>query len=73
MWQLPRDKFYPPTAAQCDDCGGHGFTGCACQGRGWVPAGDPKARRCAREACGRQLPPSQVAVYCSTECAMRDA
>ena len=68
---IPKDTTYPPNAGQCDDCGGHG---CAtCEGRGWLPAGHAKIRKCERDACGTPLPPTQVAVYCSNECAHADA
>ena len=68
---IPRDKNFPSDAAQCGFCGGHG---CArCQSRGWVPHGNPYARRCAREGCSNLIPPAQVAVYCSNECALADA
>jgi hypothetical protein len=71
MMELPRDKKYPATAAQCDDCGGHGCH--TCQERGWLDARHPRARLCARAQCGKRLPPDRWAVYCSPRCAMLDA
>jgi len=35
--------------------------------------GQPQARRCYNDACGQELSPSHVAVYCSNSCAMDDA
>lgn len=68
---LPKDRDYPPFAAQCDECGGHG---CAtCGDKGWVPPNHPSARKCHREACGKPIEPSCVAVYCSNQCAFEDA
>lgn len=68
---IPRDKNYPPDAVQCDRCGGHGCE--TCDKRGWLLPDHPMARRCARRECGKLLPPSQVAVYCSNACAFADA
>jgi hypothetical protein len=71
MDDLPRDKGYPADAVQCDGCGGHG---CAtCENKGWLPKGHPKGRTCYRDACDNPIPPSQVAVYCSNDCAFKDA
>lgn len=71
MEELPRDKNYPWNAVQCDGCGGHGCR--TCEQRGWLPHGHPRARRCARQGCGKRLPPDRWAVYCSPRCAMLDA
>ena len=68
---IPKNKNYPPDAVQCDYCGGHGCT--ACDDKGWLPAGHPKGRLCLREACGKPIPPNQVAVYCCNQCAYDDA
>ncbi len=68
---IPKDKNYPASAVQCDECGGWGCT--TCRDKGWLPAGHPKGRKCAREECGNPIPPAQVAVYCSNECAYADA
>jgi len=68
---IPKDKAYPADAVQCDACGGLGCE--ACDNKGWLPAGHPKGRRCAREACRNPIPPPQWAVYCSTQCAILDA
>ena len=71
MMDLPKDKSFPADAVQCDGCGGHGCT--RCDDKGWVPPWHPYARRCEREGCGKPIPPAQVAVYCSNECAYEDA
>lgn len=72
---IPKDKNYPVAAGQCNECGGHGCP--VCSDRGWLPPGKPEdernMRRCYRDACGAIIPPSQVAVYCSNQCAMADA
>lgn len=68
---IPKEKGHPTDAVQCDDCGGHGCE--ACEGRGWQPKGHAKGRICARSGCENPLPPSQIAVYCSDNCAFRDA
>lgn len=68
---LPKDKSFPSTAGQCDDCGGNGCP--TCNGRGWLEAGHPRIRRCARDGCGVAIPPAQWAVYCSSDCAIKDA
>lgn len=68
---IPRDKSHPPTAAQCHGCGGHGCE--RCDNKGWVPADSPDARRCHRDACETVIPPAQVAVYCTNQCAYDDA
>ncbi len=70
-FRLPKDKSYPPDAAQCDDCGGRG---CAtCGDRGWVVKGDPKGRKCERPGCRKFIKPHQEDVYCSNLCAQKDA
>lgn len=69
--EIPRDKTWPTDAGQCDDCGGHGCVTCA--QKGWLPAGQPKIRKCLRSACGKALAPSWFPVYCSNQCAMMDA
>lgn len=71
LMDIPRDKNHPADAVQCDECGGHG---CAvCGGRGWLPAGHARGRLCEYEKCRRPLAPGHVAVYCSNECAFKDA
>ena len=74
---IPRDKNYPPNAIQCDECGGHGCgdnpAGNPCASRGWVLPGHVLARYCYSDTCNNPIPPSQVAVYCTNECAMDDA
>lgn len=68
---IPKDKDYPLGAGQCNDCGGHG---CAtCDGKGWLPKGHLKIRKCYRDECGNALAPDSVPVYCSGQCAMMDA
>ena len=68
---IPRDKTHPDDAVQCNGCGGHGCE--TCEERGWLPKGHPNGRTCYREECNNPIPPSQVAVYCSNECATADA
>lgn len=68
---IPRDKVHPPDAVQCDDCGGHGCD--VCQNKGWLPVSHPRGRRCHREGCGKPIPPSQLALYCGTTCAVNDS
>jgi hypothetical protein len=68
---LPKDKNYPPDAVQCHGCGGLGCV--KCHDKGWVPTGHPGGRLCHRSACHNPIPPSQVAIYCSDECAFKDA
>lgn len=68
---IPRDKNYPSDAVQCNECGGHGCP--VCDNKGWLPAGHPNGRLCEREGCGFPIPPDQVAIYCSNQCAMDDA
>lgn len=70
-WDIPHDKSYPPDAVQCDQCGGWGCE--VCEGNGWLPAGHARGRKCHRDGCDNPIPPSQVAVYCSNECAIKDA
>jgi len=76
-WNLPRDKNHPSSAVQCGDCGGWGYhfdDPCTtCEGRGWLEAGHARGRHCHRDGCGKPIPPSQIAVYCSNECAAMDA
>lgn len=68
---IPKDKNYPPDAIQCDRCGGNGCP--TCKDKGWLPQGDPKGRKCYRFECEKSIPPDQIAVYCSNECAHEDA
>jgi len=68
---IPKDKNYPESAVQCDDCGGWGCV--TCDDKGWLPHGHPKGRLCERDKCPNPIPPSQVAVYCSDGCARLDA
>lgn len=74
---IPRVKKYPPGAGQCDDCGGFGIREdgeCrTCEGNGWVPHAHLRSRRCALRSCRNPLKPESVAVYCSDDCAYRDA
>lgn len=71
MMDIPRDKTFSPTAVQCNGCGGFGCH--ICTQRGWLPAGHQHGRHCARDGCGTPIPPSQIAIYCSNECALLDA
>lgn len=71
MMDIPKHKGYPATAGQCDGCGGHGCS--VCDGKGWLPAGHPRIRKCERAQCDHVIPPDQVAVYCSNQCAFMDA
>ena len=67
---IPIDKSHPVGAGQCDGCGG---TGCdTCGEKGWLPAGDAGIRRCENPSCVASLPPDNVSVYCSNECAFED-
>lgn len=69
---IPRDKDYPASAVQCHACGGLGCS--ACDNRGWFADPEhPGGRRCEWTACGKQLAPGHVAVYCSNACAAADA
>lgn len=68
---IPRDKAYPPSAVQCDGCGGHGCAGCG--GRGWVGPDDMNVRLCLHTRCKRPIHPARWALYCSNECARMDA
>lgn len=68
---IPRDKNYPPDAGQCDDCGGHGCQ--ICDDKGWLPKDHRGIRKCTRDGCDAIIPPSQIAVYCTNECAFSDA
>ena len=67
---IPKDKNYPVGAVQCDGCGGCGCD--TCDEKGWLSAGHPKGRQCARPGCGNPIPPEQIATYCSNECACTD-
>ena len=68
---IPRDKDYPADAVQCNKCGGWGCS--VCSNKGWVPPGHSIGRHCYREDCNNPIPPAQVAVYCSNDCALADA
>jgi len=71
MFDIPKVKPWPAGAVQCSRCGG---TGCElCRQRGWFEQGDPRGRKCERQDCNNPIPPDQVAVYCSNECALEDA
>lgn len=76
--ELPRMKPYPSKAVQCDECGGHGWNFennkicLVCGGNGWVNADHPRGRVCHAGDCNNKIPPWQLAVYCSTRCALRD-
>lgn len=68
---VPKDKSYPPSAGQCDECGGHGCG--TCGGKGWLVEGHPKIRRCLYGPCGKVISPAWVPVYCDNACAASDA
>lgn len=69
---IPKVLPWPAGAVQCNGCGGHGCAYC-CQ-RGWVKnASHPHARKCYSDTCNNPIPPNQVAVYCTNECAFDDA
>lgn len=68
---IPKDKNYPVDAVQCDECGGWG---CAvCGQKGWLPKGHLRGRKCIKDGCNNPIPPAQVAIYCSSQCAHDDA
>jgi hypothetical protein len=67
---IPNDKNYPADAVQCDRCGGWGCP--LCGNRGWLPRDHSRGRRCYRDGCDNPLPPGQLSVYCSNECAYMD-
>lgn len=68
---IPKDKNFPVDAVQCNGCGGNGcFT---CDEKGWFPSGHPMGRICERAVCDNPIPPDQVAIYCSNDCAYLDA
>lgn len=68
---IPKDKTYLPGDAQCSNCGGYGCNKCGY--RGWVPPRSVYARKCLNPPCQNLIPPNQVAVYCSNQCAYDDA
>ncbi len=68
---IPRNKDFPSNAVQCGGCGGHGCS--ICGDNGWLPDGHPHGRLCENEVCMNPIPPSQLAIYCSNECAADDA
>ena len=70
-WNIPRDKSYSEDAIQCDGCGGFGCENC--HNSGWVAPNSPHARRCYKDDCNNPIPPYQIAVYCTNECAWADA
>jgi hypothetical protein len=75
---IPRDSNFPADSVQCDACGGWGGgrgSECpTCKGKGWLsPKSHPNGRKCENPRCRKPLPPTQVAVYCSNECAAEDA
>ncbi len=68
---IPADKSFPPSAVQCDGCGGHGCVTCA--GCGWfADESHHGGRRCENARCRKPLPPAHVAVYCGSGCALAD-
>ncbi len=67
---IPKEKSYPTSAGQCNDCGGFGCK--TCDDKGWLPVGHPNIRKCLREVCAEPLAPNHVAVYCSNACALID-
>jgi hypothetical protein len=71
MFDIPRDKHYPPDAVQCHNCGGHGCA--SCENKGWLPKGHANGRECLNPACGAPIRPNHVALYCSDDCAFADA
>jgi hypothetical protein len=84
---IPAVKNWPPGSAQCHLCGGHGCEPCG--ERGWYPPPTPEEkaadllmrpdgltdnrRMCQNFECKNLLPPDQVAIYCSNDCARMDA
>jgi hypothetical protein len=68
---IPKDKGFPLDAVQCHECGGWGCE--VCDKKGWLPKGHPKGRTCHRDGCTNAIPPAQVAVYCSNDCALADS
>jgi hypothetical protein len=69
---IPKDKNYPADSVQCHSCGGWGCE--TCEQRGWLtPADHPKGRLCEYGKCRKPLRPNHSAVYCTNDCAHKDA
>lgn len=69
---IPRDKDFPPEAVQCDGCGGWGCD--TCDQRGWLtPRSHPNGRKCLYAGCRKPLAPNYKPLYCSNNCASKDA
>ena len=56
-----------------DFCGRPTLGGAPCGCRRYVARGSGPQRECERDDCVNVLPPSHTAVYCTNECARRDA
>ena len=72
VMDIPKDKTYPDDSVQCHGCGGHGCQ--ACDDRGWLtPRDHSDGRQCEYSRCKNPILPAQFAVYCSSDCAEKDA
>lgn len=66
------DTVHTHTGANCAGCDA-GNRCEVCKGLGALPPGHDRIRKCDNIDCQAPLLPDHVAVYCSNECAWRDA
>ena len=66
-----QEGFHTKGVGQCDACGGYGCL--VCYNSGFVSETSKHARHCHNDDCDRVIPPGQIAVYCTTGCALSDA
>lgn len=72
MMDIPKDKKFLDDSVQCNHCGGHGCK--TCNDKGWLtPKTHPDGRTCEKEGCDNPIPPDQIAIYCTNQCAFDDA